>query len=269
MDEATVHRLNAINRQFYATVADDFDATRGQAWVGWEKLIAYIQPHPPTPSPDGEGESGQVPQSPLPEFGERLGVGSRGEAISILDVGCGNGRFGVFLRDRLGAIRYHGLDNSAALLAKARISLPDALLEERDIVEQPPDAGAYDLVVLFGVLHHLPGADQRAAFMQTLAERVQPGGLLVFTAWRFYEYPRFRDRIVPWDADVQVEAHDYLLDWRRGARALRYCHYVDDDEADQLSTATGLERVAQYRADGFTGDVNLYVVLRKPDSRST
>ncbi|MBK8029290.1 MAG: class I SAM-dependent methyltransferase [Chloroflexi bacterium] len=245
MDEVTVRRLNAINRQFYVTVADDFDATRGQAWVGWEKLIEHLQPHPPTPSPGGEGE------------------------ISVLDVGCGNGRFGVFLRDKLGAIRYHGMDNSAALLDKARASLPDAILEERDIVEHPPDAGAYDLVVLFGVLHHLPGADRRLAFMRTLAERVAPGGWLVFTAWRFYEYPRFRDRVVPWEADLQVEAHDYLLDWRRGERALRYCHYVDDAEAERLITATGLERVAQYRADGFTGDVNLYVVLKKPNSKPT
>jgi len=263
MDEATVRRLNAINRQFYATVADDFDATRGQAWAGWERLAAYIQPLPPTSSPGGEGENRQVPLSPLPEFGEGPGVGSGEKAISVLDVGCGNGRFGVFLREKLGTVTYHGLDNSAALLAKARISLPDAILEERDIVEHPPDTGTYALVVLFGVLHHLPGAEQRTTFMRALAERVRPGGLLVFTAWRFYEYPRFRDRIVPWEADVQVETGDYLLDWRRGARALRYCHYVDDAEADQLSTATGLERVAQYRADGFTGAVNLYVVLRK------
>ncbi len=262
MDDATVRRLNAINRQFYATVADDFDATRGQAWVGWEKLIEYLRPHPQTPFSPGEGANGQVPLSPLPEFGEGSGVG----LLSVLDVGCGNGRFGVFLREKLGAIRYHGMDNSAALLDKARVSLPDATLEERDIVEHPPDEGSYDLVVLFGVLHHLPGADRRLAFLRTLAERVAPGGLLVCTAWRFYEYPRFRDRLVPWDADLQIEAHDYLLDWRRGERALRYCHYVDDAEAERLIAATGLERVAQYRADGFTGDVNLYVVLRKATS---
>lgn len=237
MDDATVRHLNAINRQFYATVADDFDATRGQAWVGWERLLPYLAEM----------------KSPL----------------SALDVGCGNGRFGVFLRDRLGAVTYHGMDNSAALLERARASLPEATLEERDVVERPPDAGAYDLVALFGVLHHLPGADRRLAFMRTLAERVAPGGLLVFTAWRFYEYPRFRDRIVAWDADLTVETHDYLLDWRRGERALRYCHYVDDAEADRLMAATGLAPVTRYRADGFTGDVNLYAIMKNIHSDSS
>lgn len=235
MDDATIRRLNALNRQFYAVVADEFDATRGQAWAGWERAAPYF-----------------------------------GAPASVLDVGCGNGRFGVFLREKVGALAYHGMDSSAALLDHARVSLPDARLEERDIVEHPPDAGAYDLVALFGVLHHLPGADRRLAFMRTLADRVAPGGLLVFTAWRFYEYPRFRERIAAWDAvldaGMRVEAGDYLLDWRRGERALRYCHYVDDAEADRLIAAAGgggLNVVTRYRADGFTGDVNLYVILRK------
>jgi hypothetical protein len=96
-----------------------------------------------------------------------------------------------------------------------------------------------------------------------LAERAAPGGLLVFTEWRFYEYPRFRNRIVAWDAGTAVEAGDFLLDWRRGERALRYCHYVDDAEHTRLIAATELTPVSEFRADGFTGDVNLYSILRR------
>ncbi len=243
MDDETIRRLNAINRQFYATVADEFDTTRGRAWAGWERLISYL--------------------APLSFFGEGSGV--RSKTISVLDVGCGNGRFGVFLREKFGVV-YHGMDNSPALLDHARVSLPDATFEERDIVENPPDSGAYDLVVLFGVLHHIPGADRRLALMRQLAERVNPGGLLIFAAWRFYEYPRFRDRITAWDSDLQVEAGDYLLDWRRGEWALRYCHYVDDAEQAQLVAATGLNLVTQYRADGSTGDANLYTVMKNVNS---
>ena len=99
--------------------------------------------------------------------------------------------------------------------------------------------------------------------MRSAAESVLPGGTLVFAAWRFFEQERFRQRIVPWTADIDVEKHDYLLDWRRGERALRYCHYIDDDEHAQLIEATGLTVIDDYRADGAEGDLNRYTVLRK------
>lgn len=187
----------------------------------------------------------------------------------MLDAGCGNGRFGVFLADRLGreGLGYVGIDSSTALLAKAKAALAgiDAALIERDIVEQPPDEslGRFDLVALFGVLHHIPGVDRRLGLLRKLAERVAPGGLLVFTEWRFLEAsaePRFREHIVAWDADVQVEPGDYLLDWRRGEKMLRYCHHVDDAEHARLVAATGLMSIAEYRSDA----ANVYGVLRKP-----
>ena len=228
MDEKTVQRLNAINREFYRVTAGEFDQTRGQPWPGWERLPGYLQ-------------------SPL----------------SVLDVGCGNGRFGVFLAGHIDSLHYHGMDNNPALLARAREQLSGAVLTERDIVTQPPDSGEYDLVVLFGVIHHVPGWQQRQAFMQALAERLRPGGLLAFACWRFYEFERFRQRIVAWPDDIEVEAHDYLLDWRRGEVALRYCHYVDDDEHGALVAATGLHEIDTYRADGAGGKANRYSILKR------
>ncbi len=232
MNDSTIHRLNAINREFYRVTADEFDQTRGQAWPGWNVLL----PHLKTP-------------------------------LSVLDVGCGNGRFGVFLAEHFGAtnVQYHGMDNNPALLEHARAALtilPDARFEERDIIENPPDSGLYDLVVLFGVMHHIPGAEQRQNFVRTLSHRIKPGGILAFACWRFYEYERFRQRVVPWPADISVEANDYLLDWRRGEVALRYCHYVDDTEHAALVAATGLTEIQSYRADGFDGAVNRYSLLK-------
>lgn len=232
MDNATIHRLNAINREFYRVTADEFDQTRGQAWLGWDPLL----PHLKTP-------------------------------LSVLDVGCGNGRFGLFLIEHFAPkdLYYHGIDNNLALLEHARAALkglPNVNLEERDIIENPPDSGFYDLVVLFGVIHHIPGAAQRQTFMRSLAQHVKPSGIFAFACWRFYEYERFRQRIVPWPADIQVEANDFLLDWRRGEVALRYCHYVDDTEHAALIAATGITEIQSYRADGSDGAANRYSLLR-------
>lgn len=234
MEQAIIDALNAINKQFYETTAQEFDQTRGRAWNGWIKL----KPHLSAP-------------------------------LSVLDVGCGNGRFALFLADELdGQITYHGIDNNAALLNFAESSFKgvddlSATLAEHDVVQHPPDDGGYDLVVLFGVIHHIPGWDNRKRFMAQLAERVNDGGFLCFAAWRFYEYERFTKRLTDWDDDMPVERNDYLLDWRRGERALRYCHYVDDKEHDELVKATGLQELTRYRADGSDDRMNMYSVLKK------
>lgn len=233
MDAETIKRLNQINHDFYRVVADDFDQTRGAAWSGWERLL----PHLAAP-------------------------------LSVLDVGCGNGRFGLFLGEHLTPVTYHGLDSSPALLERARAALKsqpgiDVRLEQRDILENPPDRGVYDLVVLFGVLHHIPGYTTRLELMRRLGERVRPGGLLAFTTWRFYEIERLRERIVPWPGDITVELGDYLLDWRRGAVSLRYCHYADDAEHTALAGATGLHEILSYRADGQGNRANAYSLLKK------
>ena len=274
MNIETINRLNAINHAFYATVADDFDQTRGTAWPGWQRLL----PHLPMP-------------------------------LSVLDVGCGNGRFALFLHENLVPARqespetahsqllvtacaadrathyaanfpngssdsdsplltYHGVDSNRALLTHAQTALADkhdlsVQLEERDIIENTPDSGEYDLVVLLGVLHHIPGYARRQAFMRQLSTRVKPGGLLVFAAWRFYEYERFRERITAWPDDLQIEPNDYLLDWRRGEFSLRYCHYTDDAEHSALVAATGLTEIETYRADGLGGAANRYSILRR------
>lgn len=235
MNRSTVERLNQINRDFYRATASEFDATRQKAWRGWERLLAEID---------------------LP-------------VESALDLGCGNGRFALFLAARQAQpFRYIGVDSSADLLAQARRQLAevgkvDAMLIERDIVLAALPRHSARLVTLFGLIHHVPGFARRRELIAAAAACVAPGGYLALAAWRFYEQERFRRRIVPWGGDIAVERHDYLLDWRRGPRALRYCHYVDDEEHAELVAASGLSVIADFRADGAEGDLNRYTVLRK------
>ena len=234
MDAETIARLNAINRQFYAITAAEFDQTRGQPWPGWSRLL----PHLPAAEP-----------------------------LRVFDLGCGNGRFGLFLRASYkGTIAYHGQDNSPELLAFAHSALADqpqmtVRLTEADLLDGLPDA-EYDMIGLFGVLHHVPSHEQRRYLLRELAHRLAPGGLLAFACWRFMDYERFQKRLAPWPDALDREPGDHLLDWRRGEHALRYCHHVDDAEHAQLIAATGCDVVADYRADGFSGAVNRYTLLR-------
>jgi SAM-dependent methyltransferase len=235
MQVSTIERLNQINRDFYRATAAEFDATRQVAWRGWERLLAVI---------DRPVES-------------------------ALDLGCGNGRFALFLAARQARpFRYIGVDSSAALLAQARRQLleapnVDTTLLECDIVLAGLPSHTAQLVALFGLIHHVPGFACRRELLASAADCVMLGGYLAFAAWRFYEQERFRRRVVAWGGDIEVEKHDYLLDWRRGPRALRYCHYVDDEEHAALISASGMRVIADYRADGAEGDLNRYTVLQK------
>ncbi len=232
MDESTARRLNAINRDFYRQTARDFDATRQRPWSGWTRLLRSV----------------------------------RRPVESVLDIGCGNGRFARFLAaHQTQPFDYCGIDSNDELLKYASAHRPGAThiqadLLRHDILFQPWPTCTAQLVVLFGLLHHVPGLGRRRDLLRAAAKSVLPGGWLAFTAWRFLDSARLQERILPWSDDFQVEAGDYLLDWRRGSRAVRYCHHIDDGEHAGLISATGLRVVDDYREDG---GLNRYTILQR------
>lgn len=236
MDEASAQRLNELNARFYQTVSAGFDQSRQSGWPGWQRLLAQLPENRP---------------------------------LRVLDAGCGNGRLARFLAAAGIALDYTGLDSSPALLAAARRALAgapgvSAAWLEADFImnAEALPAGPFDLVALFGVLHHVPGSQRRERLIGELAARTASGGLLAFTAWRFMEYERFQRRTVPAPDDLVLEANDYLLDWRASETpALRYCHYTDDAELENLARASGLIAADAYRADGESGDLNAYRLL--------
>ena len=238
MKDDTAQRLLAINRSFYRQHAADFARTRRQAWAGWERL------------------------SPL----------LRGRA-RLLDVGCGNGRFGRFwARANPDApLHYHAIDASLPLLretAQTMSAFPrvKTRLEWRDIFPDPPRHGRYPLIALLGVLHHIPARARRATLLRALAARLTDDGALIVTFWRFGEDARIRGRVLPWPAHLakQVEANDFLLPWGDGdTGAIRYCHHFDGAEERELVAASGLSLAQSFAADGASGALNAYRILRR------
>lgn len=202
--------------------------------------------------------------------------------LKVLDIGCGNGRFGEFLfRQKIHRhLLYHGLDNSASLLEFAQkrlaslkfeqefltVDLVESLLNNSLITEIPHKK--YHLTTVFGVLHHIPSLRLRKAFVRDLGSSLVSGGVLVMTAWRFLNEQRFeKKRIHPSIIKIdpeELEANDFILDWQKGVTAYRYCHYTDERELKALIEASGMEFVQEYTADGKSGNLNHYVVLRKP-----
>ena len=139
VDDQSASRLNDINRAFYQATARDFDATRQRPWSGWTRLLQSLD---------------------LP-------------VESLLDIGCGNGRFARFLaRQQSQPFAYCGIDSSADLLALARQqlqsrSLSSSELLERDIVMSDLPQRSARLAVMFGLLHHVPGRQRRRRLVKS------------------------------------------------------------------------------------------------------
>lgn len=210
----------------------------------------------------------------------------------MLDVGCGNGRLLAFLAERGWGGQYVGVDSSSGLLSVA------AGNARRGVVRAHEETGAADAslpsgfasacfvqadlldlgwrralgsfvpaaIACLAVLHHVPGAAQRARLVAECAGLLQPGGVLILSTWQFLSAPRLQARILPWREaglrDEDVEPGDYLIAWGAGAAGRRYCAAIDSDALCDLARRAGLTPAATFFADGHEGNLNLYGVFQ-------
>jgi ubiquinone/menaquinone biosynthesis C-methylase UbiE len=83
----------------------------------------------------------------------------RGKADNILEIGCGQGVGARIIFDVLSPDKYVGIDLDPRMIRRANkraADLPNARFAEGDVSGlELPDA-SFDLVVDFGILHHVP-----------------------------------------------------------------------------------------------------------------
>lgn len=263
MKKQLIQALNELNADFYRRSGADFSATRNFSWPGWNQLLPFFKKKP------------------------------HHSTLRILDLGCGNGRLLEFLQIHLRAqFAYLGLDSSEQLLQIARHNYPEQEFISYDLVQKflatgkiiLPTAKKFDLIVLFGLTHHLPSAALRLQLMSDLKNYLAADGYLIVSNWQFAsEQERFAKNTLTWSKIWrnkqigwwrkwqlgrllwQLEENDYLLDWRQGQSAkqvFRYCHFVSELEMRQLAEAAGLETVSTFHADGKSAQLNQYFVLQ-------
>lgn len=131
-------------------------------------------------------------------------------AEPILDVGCGVGLLGFYLRERACAQPILGLDLDARKIGYgasiAARGYRDIELRFQNIEEAIPDFRGN--VALFDVLHYLPARAQTALLVQ-LARRVAPGGLLIIRDSIREMRPRYW---ITWLAEKFAQAISWNID---------------------------------------------------------
>ncbi len=234
MDSHTVSKLIELNQQFYQTFALQFSQTRRRLQPGVRRILESLPP-----------------------------------VANILDLGCGNGELARQLAQRGHQGAYVGLDFSEGLLAEARKTIrPDfqAVFLQIDLAEPEWSVNlpltSFDIILAFAVFHHLPGYEMRRQVLQSAHSLLSDKGRLIHSEWQFLTSPRLAARIQPWEsiglAPIQVDPHDYLLDWRQGGFGLRYIHYFETEELGALAAGSGFKILDTFYSDGEGGRLSLY-----------
>jgi len=139
-----------MSRRGYEEISHDFSQTRK---VFWEEL--YF-------------------------LGDNIKDGDR-----VLDIGCGNGRFLEVLKNK--KITYTGIDSSKSFIAQAQEMYGDiGSFIHMDALALPFEDSSFDVVVSFGVIHHIPSRKLRKQFLSEAHRVLKKDGLLMLTVWNLW-----------------------------------------------------------------------------------
>jgi SAM-dependent methyltransferase len=250
MDKTVIQKLFDINGQFYQQYGGAFAETRRRIQPGVRRILNEWV--------------------------------SRG---NWLDLGCGSGALSAEWVEKGVTGLYEGLDFSPVLIETAQAASRSYRFQPGQQVRfamtnfsDPDWAGvcslkAYDGVLMFAALHHIPGAETRARLLRQISALVPFGAVFIHSEWQFNRNPKLLARVQPWSAvglsEADVEPGDTLLDWRHmqagqeDQPGLRYVHLFSPVELSDLAKENGFEIETEFDSDGVTGNLSLYQVWRK------
>lgn len=240
MQAKTIRELNQYNHRFYSQYGESFAHQREYFWPSWSRFLQLSV------------------------------VLKNTRSVNVADVGCGSGRFALFLHQQLSLpFSYIGCDVSEELLAVAHRQLQDTVLPHRlyqtDIVEELLEdtfslPGEPHIIALFGVLHHIPDHGLRKQFLRSLIYSLPSSGELWLTLWN----PRRTGVREPAEKQQFSSSGDVLVGWQGEPNAERYVHWIsEEEETDLLSSLPQSRVVSKWVQDSRGERGNICLLIQK------
>jgi|GEM_PF-1086421 len=240
MNFRTKQAIIKLNKDFYTKNSKDFDKNRkGRSWVGVRKCLDFVN----------------IPN----------------QKILVLDIACGNGRFVFPLSSVFNPINinYVGVDTNKLLLKSAKnlcegIGIKSYKLINKSVFSKNLILPKADLVVAFGITHHIPSDKYRINWLSNLTNFVQKDGYLVLSFWdtqkdnAVCEIPRLSiykknlqdgDMFFSWgDSNVYRYYHKYSK-----KELLLICNKICDQ---------GFKLVKSFNVKEFNKNTNKYYIFK-------
>lgn len=193
-------------RQDYNSIAEDFSRTRRRPWEETRFLFDdYLIP------------------------GEK-----------VLDLGCGNGRYFEFFKEK--KVDYFGVDSSEKLIEIARKRYPEGRFQLAEALHLPFPNNFFDKIYSIAVLHHIPSKDFRLQVLKEAYRTLKPNGLLILTIWKFSRLKKYylllKYTILKLIGKSKLDWGDILEPW--GKKVERYYHCFSKKELENLVKKSGL-----------------------------
>lgn len=275
MDIKTAHMLIDSTCAFYERDRDSFSDTRKNPWPGWERVVEHLKKRTPL-----------LPQDAKP-------------LLSVLDIGCGNGRLEFFLEEQLSTMGYSKLSatmidscefqEATQLVSQTRNDTVQAKFYNLDVIRSleneslslelanaagEPFAGSFDFCAAFGFMHHIPLKKWRLELLRSLVELTKPDGVVAVSFWQ----PLFDERLArkarnttcsgckELNISLECENGDVLLGWQHDKEAFRYVHHFSNDEIAEYAhyaESLGCTTLDKFSPESGSDRLNTYLVLRR------
>ncbi len=105
------------------------------------------------------------------------------EEERVLDLGCGNGRFSIYLEKA----DYVGVDFSEGMIEEARKRFPEKKFLVSDAFNLPFKENYFDKIYSIAVVHQIPSHEYRLQVLSEIKRVLKKGGMFFLTAWKMSE----------------------------------------------------------------------------------
>ncbi len=214
----------------YNYISDDFSRTREYIW---EELLPVLDKHIK-------------------------------EKEKILDLGCGNGRYYNYFKEK--NIDYIGTDSSEKLIEIAKRKNLFADFRVNDALNLPFPDNSFDKVVSVAVFHHIPSKKLRIKFLKEIKRVLKNDGKAILTVWKFHQEKErkllLKYTLLKIIGFSRLDFMDILTPW--GNKTKRYYRWFREKEISSLLRVVNLEKEEIGEIRNEKGNRrNIYFVAKK------